>query len=123
MNIEEFLELYKSGMIIKEGDDFAIIGLPFFHLGYPEGIAIRLTYKNSEIVVSDCRTTMEYLYDNNVDLDDYSDKLTKIMNKFGLFLDGDVFRKVIHSDKSHCFLFREIGYFIEAITLIAYINL
>lgn len=121
MNIEELLKKYKSEMIIKEGDDFAILGLPFFHLGYPEGIAIRLSYKNGKLIISDCHTTIEYLNDNNVDLDDYPDKLAKIMKRFDIFLDGDVFRKIMHEPEY--LLFREIGYFMEAITLIAHINL
>lgn len=121
MNIEEFLKMYKSRMIIKEGEDYAIVGLPFFHLGHPDGIALRFSYKNGELTVSDCRTTTEYLYANNIDLDDYPDKLSSIMRKFGIFLDGDVFRKIIHNPDNQ--LFREIGYFIEAISLIAHIDI
>ena len=124
MKIEEFLKAFKSKMILKEsneeGDDWAIMGLPFFHLGYPDGIAIRLTRKNDELIISDCHTTTDYLYDNNIYLEDYSDKLKTIMSKFGVYQDGEVFRMIIYDYDNP---FREIGYFIEAIYLIAHIDL
>lgn len=124
MNVEELLKMYKSHMIIKEGEDFAILGLPFFHLGHPDGIALRLTYTNGQLVLSDCRTTMEYLYANNIDLDDYPDKLAAIMNRFNIFLDDDVFRRIIYNaDADSISIFTAIGYFIEAISLIAHIDL
>lgn len=107
-------------MILKESDDWAIFGLPVFHLGHPDGIAIRLARKNGELTVSDCRTTTDYLYADNIDLDDYRDKLERIMNKFDVTRDGEVFRKIIHN---HVDPFREIGYFMEAISLIANIDL
>ena len=124
MKIEEFLKAFKSKMSLKEsneeGDDWAIMGLPFFHLGYPDGIAIRLTRKNGELIISDCHTTTDYLYDNNIFLEDYPDKLDKIMQKFELFQDGEVFRMLIYDQDNP---FREIGYFMEAISLIAHIDL
>lgn len=124
MNIEEFLKTFKSKMILKEsneeGDDWAIMGLPLFHLGYPDGIAIRLTHKNGQLIISDCHTTTDYLYDNNIYLEDYPDKLNKIMRKFDVYQDGEVFRMIIYD---HDNPFREIGYFMEAISLIAHIDL
>lgn len=124
MKTEELLQRFKNSMIRKESDEenneWVIFGLPFFHLGHPDSIAIKLTYKNGELIVSDCHTTTDYLYADNVDLEDHSDKLTKIMQKFDIFQDGEVFRKVIHN---HDNSYREIGYFIEAISLITYINL
>lgn len=123
MNVEEFLKMYRSHTILKEGEDWAIIGLPFFHLGHPDGIAIRFTNKNGELFLSDCRTTTEYLDAENIDLEDYPDKLETIMRKFGLFLDGDVFRKKVYNPESEIGLCTAIGCFIEAICLIAHIDL
>ena len=124
MKTEELLKRLKRSMILKESneenDDWAIFGLPVFHLGHPDGIAIKLTYRNGEMIVSDCHTTTDYLYADNIDLEDYSDKLAKIMSKFNVFQDGDVFRKIIHN---HDNPFYEIGCFMEAISLIAYIDL
>lgn len=123
MNIEEFFKMYKSKMVIKESDDFSIMGLPFFHLGHDEGIALRFSYDSDRIVISDCHTTTDYLDANNIDLDDYSDKLVTIMHKFNIYLDGNVFRKIIYDDENHNALCREVGYFIEALSLISHIDL
>ncbi len=124
MQIEELMKKFKRSMILKESNEedgeWAILGLPLFHLGHPDGIAIRLTRKNGELIVSDCHTTTDYLYADNIDLEDYPEKLAKIMRKFDVFQDGEIFRKVIHN---HDNPFREIGYFMEAISLIAYIDL
>ena len=124
MKVEELLKSFKRKMILKESnekdDDWAILGLPLFHLGHPDGIAIKLTRKNGELIISDCHTTTDYLYADNIYLEDYSDRLAKIMRKFGIFQDGEVFRMIIRDQENP---FREIGYFIDAISLIAYINL
>ena len=123
MNVEELLKEYRSEIIIKEGEDYAIIGIPFFHLGHDEGIAIRFNYKNGQLSISDCHSTIDYLDAEGIDLDDYHDKLAKIMKKFDVYLDGNVFRKVIHDADWLPSLNRQIGYFFEAICLIAHINL
>ena len=123
MNVEEFLDMYRKHMITKEGEDFAIIGLPFFHLGHPDGIALRFNYQHGQLSISDCHTTIDYLEDNDIDLDDYQDKLAAIMRRFNVFLDGNVFRKIIYDADNHINLCTGIGYFIEAISLIAHIDL
>ena len=123
MNIEELLKYYKSDMILKEGEDYAIIGLPFFHLGHDEGIALRFSYKNGQLILSDCHSTIDYLDAEGIDLDDYPDKLAVIMKKFDIFLDGNVFRKIINNYDYLTSLNRQVGYFFEAMCLIAHINL
>ena len=123
MNIEELFKYYKKYTIINKGEDYAIIGIPFFHFGHDEGIAIRLSDKNGQLIISDCHTTTDYLDAEGIDLNDYSDKLAVIMKKFGIFLDGNVFRMVIHDAEYIPALNRQIGYFVEAMSLIAHIDL
>ena len=123
MNVEELFKYYKSYTVINEGEDYAIIGIPFFHLGHDEGIAIRFNFKNGQLTISDCHSTMDYLDANDIDLDNYPDKLAKIMKEFDIYLDGNVFRKVIHDADWLPSLNRQVGYFFEAICLIAHINL
>ena len=123
MSVEELFKYYKSKMIINEGEDYAIIGLPFFHFGHDEGIAIRFSNVNGQLIVSDCHTTIDYLDANDIDLQDYPDKLDAIMSKFGVYLDGNVFRKVIHDADWLPSLNREVGYFLEAMSLIAHIDI
>lgn len=66
MKAERILRIFKEHMIIKEGNDFVIFGLPFFHLGDADGIALRFSSVNGELVVSDCHTTVDCLEENNV---------------------------------------------------------
>lgn len=73
--------------------------------------------------MSDCHTTVDYLEENNVDIDNYYDKLSAIMQKFDLVLDGKVFRKIIYNSDNDFDLCRGVGYFIEAVALIAHIDL
>ncbi len=63
MNLEELLKLFKGKLILaeskEENNKWAIIGMPIWHLGHPDSIAIKLTYKDDTLIVSDCHTTTD----------------------------------------------------------------
>ena len=123
MNVKDLIKYFKDLMIIKEGEDYAIIGFPFFHFGHDEGVAVRFSNTNGQLILSDCHSTIDYLDANDIDLKDYPDKLDAIMRKFDIYLDGNVFRKVIHDADYLPSLNRQTGYFLEAMSLIAHIDI
>lgn len=122
VNINKFLDEYRKDTIVNYFDDCVIIGLPFFHYGHDESIAIRIDEKEDGLVLSDCHTTEDYLEAQGVELADFGERLEKIIKRFGLVHDGNVFRKIVPSPVENSFK-RYLGYFIQALSIIANIDL
>ena len=122
IDIDKFLDEYRNSMIVNYCDDCVIIGLPFFHYGHDEGIAIRLDEKDGGLVLSDCHTTEDYLDAQGIELADFGERLEKIIKRFGLVHDGNVFRKKVPGPVDNSFK-RYLGYFIQALSIIANIDI
>lgn len=125
MDIEKVVDQYKELTTVRRSSegDAHFIALPFFYPDYDESIAIKVTVQDDgRPLFSDCHTTFDYLEDRDIELDDYREKLDRIMKNYGLILDGNVFRMPVPSDDDgvvKCYL----GYFVQALTLIARIDL
>ena len=123
INFEKILDQYRSNTRISRGNDCIFITLPFYHTKSDESIAIKVTEtENGLPVFSDCHTTEDYLELRDVELSEYSERLEKIIKRFGLVHDGNVFRmKVPSNDEIYIELY--LGYFIQALSVIANIDL
>ncbi|MCM1534155.1 MAG: hypothetical protein NC099_05835 [Corallococcus sp.] len=131
INIESFLDDIRKSVHIGAGDNARFFAWTFFYLGSDESIAIRVTEDDEGCVVfSDCHTTADYLEARDIDLNDRRDVLDRIVKRFGLIKDGNVFRMKIpvmsgeigQADADYR-LRLYLGYFIQALTLVAYIDL
>ena len=123
IDIERILDLYRKDTTIKHGNGCIFISLPFFHTKSDDGVAIKVSENADGLpVFSDCRTTVEYLEERGVELEDHSERLEKIIRRFGLVQDESVFRMTVPSpDDFYVELY--LGYFIQAISIIANIDL
>ena len=123
IDIEKILDKYRKDTTVSYGNGCVFIALPFFYPNSDDSISIKVTENEQGLLVlSDCRTAEEYLELNDIELSDYDDKLQKIIKKFSLVHDGNVFRMTIPS-LQEIYIEIYLGYFIQAITLIAYIDL
>ena len=123
IDIEKFLDKYRENTTVKYGNEAVFIALPFFYPNSDESISIKVTENEQGLLVlSDCRTAEEYLELKDIELSDYSERLQKIIKKFSLIHDGNVFRMIIPS-LQETYIEIYLGYFIQAITLIAHIDL
>ena len=123
IDIENFLDLYRKDTTVKYGNNCIFIALPFFYPKTDESISIKITENDDGLLVlSDCHTAEDYLELRDVELTDYSERLQKIIRQYSLIHDGNVFRMTVPClDKIYIEIY--LGYFIQAITLIANIDL
>ena len=123
IDIERTLDLYRKDTTVRYGNGCTFISLPFFHTKSDDSIVIKVSENADGLpVFSDCRTTVEYLEERDVELADYSERLEKITRRFGLIRDENVFRMTVPSaDDIYVELY--LGYFIQALSIIANIDL
>ena len=123
IDTERILNLYREHTTINQGNGCVFIIPPFFHTKSDDGILIKVTENEDGLpVFSDCHTTEDYLELRDVELDDYSERLEKVIKRFGLVHDGNVFRMTVPSpDDTYVELY--LGYFIQALSVIANIDL
>ena len=123
IDIEKILDLYRKNTTIRHGNDSIFVTLPFFYTKSDESILIKITENEEGLpVFSDCHTTEDYLELRDVELSDYSERLKKIIKRFGLVHDENVFRMTVPSlDDIYIELY--LGYFIQALSIIANIDL
>ena len=135
VDIKQYLDEYKSWIVADPSrqSDAVFIRLPMFFYGYDESIAIKVTEKDGNLILSDCHSTFDYFEYLDIEFDDYrvfldklrkkhGEKLDRIMKTYGIILDGNVFRMTV-SGTDYCSFARYLGYFIQALALIANIDL
>ena len=121
-DIYKFLVKYKRDVIINYYDDCVIISAPFFYHGHDEGIAIRVTENDGMFVLSDCHTVEDYLEAQGIELEEFGKRLEKIIKRYYLIHDGNVFRMIV-PNPTEMYFERYFGYFIQALSVIANIDL
>lgn len=123
LDIKKIMERYVQKVEYSESTNSYFIFIPYFFLGSDEGIAIKVSFDEQGLpIFSDCHTTLDYLEYEDVDIDEYRDRLERILKRYGMILDGNVFRLKVGTDDEFnvqvC-----LGFFIQALTLIANIAL
>ena len=123
IDIEKILDRYRKSTTVRYGSDCIFVSFPFFYTKSDESIIIKISENENGLpVFSDCHTTEDYLELRDVELTDYSERLVKIIRQFGLVHDGNVFRMTVPSlDDIYVELY--LGYFIQALSIIAHIDL
>lgn len=124
IDIEKLTEEYFKSVTIRHRDGCAFATPPFFHIESDESIALRFSEtEDGRPVVTDCGTTRDYLEIMEINIKNYQDKLNAVKERF--FIEEDengAFYTVIPTDSlNRVNVF--IGYFIQAISIIANIDL
>ena len=123
INIEKLIEAYSKSVKIKSDGDCIFVTLPFYHIDSDESIALRFSEtKDGRPIVTDCGTTRDYLEITDINLEDYQDKLNAIKERFFIEEDDGVFIMTMPTD-SITSVKNHLGYFIQALSLIANIDL
>ena len=123
INIEKLLGEYSKSIKIRHEGDFIFVTLPFYHIESDESIALRFSEtEDGRPIVTDCGTTRDYLEVTDVDMKNYRKKLKAIKERFFIEEEDGVFFMTMPTDrlisvKNH------LGYFIQALSLIANIDL
>ena len=123
IDIEKFLDIYRKDTTVKYGNNCIFIALPFFYPKTDDSISIKITEnEDGLLVLSDCHGTEDYLELRGVELTDYSERLQNIIRQYGLIHDGNVFRMTVPC-LDNIYIQIYLGFFIQAMSLIANIDL
>ena len=122
-DIAQLVEEYSKSVKIRQSGEFVFLTPPFFHPESDESIALRFSQtEDGRPVITDCKTTVEYLESRDIDIEDYREKLEKIKKRFFLEEEDGVFKTTLPTDSIN-YVKKSLGYFIQAISLIANIDL
>lgn len=124
IDIKELIDGYFKSAIIRDRGDYIIVTPHFFHIESDESIALKFSQtEDGRPVITDCGTTKDYLEITNINIKDYREKLETIKERF--FIEEDengAFFMIMPTDSLPA-AYNYIGYFIQAISIIANIDL
>lgn len=122
-DINEILKNYQDNISYREFDGSYIVAVPFFFLGTSDSIAIKISFDEFERpILSDCHTTLDYLEEMDVDIDKYKQKLEKIVHKYSLEIEDRSFKLAVPTTQPY-YLTKYLGFFVQALSLIANIDI
>lgn len=123
LDVKALTEQFFKSVTIRERDDAVFVTPHFFHLDSDESIALRFTETpDGRPIVTDCGTTRDYLELMDIDLNDHRDKLNAIKERFFIEYDDGAVTMTIPTDNPPTVM-SYLGYFIQAISIIANIDL
>ena len=124
-DVKEIVDKFYSSIRIRERDGYTIVTPHFFHIDSDESIALRFSEtEDGRPVITDCGTTRDYLELSYINIGDskYKAKLDAIKERFFVEYDDGAFVMTIPTT-SPLMVLNHIGYFIQAISIIANIDL
>lgn len=123
IDITEFLDQYRNSITVRYGNGCVFVALPFFHVGSDESIALRFSQTDDgRPIITDCGTTKDHLELMDIKLETYREKLNAIKERFGIEENNGAFIMEMPTNSLN-FVEMSIGYFIQAISIIANIDL
>ena len=123
IDIEKLLDQYREDITVSNRNGYVFVTPPFYHLESYDSIALRFSEtENGRPIITDCGTTKDYLDLMNINLKDYREKLNAIKKRFWLEEENGAFIMTIPTN-SLPYVINHIGYFIQAISIIANIDL
>ena len=123
INIEELAEEFFKSITVRNKDKYSIVTPLFFHIDSDESVALKFSEtEDGRPIVTDCGTTKDYLEIKYINLKNYQEKLNAIKERFFIEEDDGVFIMTMPTD-SLVSVKNHLGYFIQAISLIANIDL
>lgn len=124
-DVEELVKKFCDSIRIKHSGsgEYTFVTPHFFHIENDESIALRFSQtEDGRPVITDCGTTRDYLELMYINLSDYKEKLDKIKERFFIEEEDGAFKMTIPTD-SYLQVLNYVGYFIQAISIIANIDL
>lgn len=123
IDIAELLDQYRKDITVRNNGGAVFIALPFYHIDSDESIALRFSEtEDGRPVISDCGTTMDYLELKDIRIKDYREKLDAIKERFFIEENNGAFVMTMPTN-SLVYVQNHLGYFIQAISIIANIDL
>ena len=123
IDIEELIEEYSKSIRIRQSGDFIFVTPPFFHLESDESIALRFSQtEDGRPVITDCGTTKDYLDSRDIDINKYREKLNAVKERFFIAEENGAFVMTMPTDSLNS-VKRHLGFFLQAISIIANIDL
>lgn len=123
IDIKEIFKNYYDNISYREFNGAYIIAIPFFFPNSMNSIAIKISFDELERpILSDCHTTLDYLDEMDIDINEYQPKLKKIMNRYDLKIEDRAFTLAVPTTQSY-YLTKYLGFFIQSLSLIANINI
>ena len=87
MKVNDLIDAFHKKVKITELEDLFILGLPSIHPFSDEGIAIKfVTLDDERVMLTDCGTTIDYLEEQELLLNQYQEKMQRILNRFDVEL-------------------------------------
>ena len=123
IDVEDLLEEYSKSIRVRQSGDFIFVTPPFFHIESDESIALRFSQTDDgRPIITDCGNTIDYLDLRGISIGGYREKLEAIKKRFFLEEEDGAFKMTLPTDSLN-YVKKSLGYFIQAISLIANIDL
>ena len=123
IDVEQLIEEYASSIRVRKSGEFIFVTPPFYHVESDESIAFRFSEtEDGRPVITDCGTTKDYLDLMGIRLEAYRDKLNAILKRFFIEEENGAFTMTMPTDSINA-VKTHLGYFIQAISIIANIDL
>ena len=123
-DVEKLIKEIPESTTIRHRDGCIIVTPHFFHIDSDESIALKFSEtEDGRPIVTDCGTTRDYLEIMEINLKKYQDKLNAIKERF--FIEEDEYGSFVMNIPTNSIPMARnyIGYFIQAISIIANIDL
>ncbi len=122
-DIAAFLDEYRRDITIRYGNGAVFLAPPFYHIDSDESIALRFSETaDGRPVLTDCGTTGDYLELREIRLKDYRGKLDAVKERFFIEEENGAFVMTMPTNSPE-YVKLHLGYFIQAISIIANIDL
>lgn len=123
LDIEQLIEQFGKDITVRHENGAVFVTPSFYHVDSDESIALRFTQTtDGRPVITDCGTTTDYLRLRDINLENYREKLDAIKERFWIGEENGAFVMELPTD-SLPFVTIHLGYFIQAICVIANIDL
>lgn len=123
IDITQLIEDYAQSIRVRQSGEYIFVTPPFFHIEGDESIALRFSEtEDGRPVITDCGTTADYLDLRSINIENYREKLDKIKKRFFLEEENSAFKITLPTDSLN-YVKKSLGYFIQAISIIANIDL
>lgn len=123
LDIEKLIQGYHESVRIKKNGEYVYVTPPFFHIDGDESIALRFSEDSDGCtIIGDCGTTLDCLGLSYINPNDYREKLEAIKERFFIREEDGEFVMAVPTENLQMAR-KYLGYFIQAISLIANIDL
>ena len=123
LDIQLLIDEYAKSTGIRYSGDTVFLTPPFFHIESDESIALRFSQtEDGRPIISDCGTTLDYLELRGININRYREKLEAVKKRFFLEEENGAFTTTLPTDSLN-YIKKALGYFIEAVCVIANIDL